>query len=128
MAARGRIHSLKESNRVRAQIQFIDWWNQEWQARAVLPDHSVDLGGNVTVAVFQNVIYQLGLPYRDEYALREKPVIERLVEVRNRLAHGEWQAVELQEYSELQRKIDELMVCVCDDIETNAFSRRYRRG
>ena len=128
MVARGRLRSLDESNKIRLQVQFVDWWAQEWQRRASLPsDSAINVGGNVTVVVFQNLIYQLGLPYRVEYSLREKPVIEHLVEVRNKLAHGEWREVALREYIELQDKIDEMMTWVCDDIETSASTRGYLR-
>lgn len=128
MAARGRLNSLSQSNRVALQIQFVDWWSQEWGRRATLPgDSAIDVKGNVTVDVFQDLIHRLGLPYRAEYSIREKPIIERLVDVRNKLAHGEWKNVALQEYVELQEKIDEMMAWVCDDIETSASKRGYRR-
>jgi len=128
MAARNRLHSLNESSKVRLHVQFVDWWAQEWQRRATLPNVSpIDVKGNVTIDVFQNLICQLGLPYRAEYSLREKPIIERLVDVRNKLAHGEWKDVAIQEYVDLQEKIDEMMTWICDDIETSASTRSYRR-
>jgi hypothetical protein len=50
------------------------------------------------------------------------------VNVRNKLAHGEWRDVHLTEYLELHEKIDEMMNWICEDLETSAAQRSYLRG
>jgi len=67
------------------------------------------------------------LEYRTEYALREKPIVERLVRLRNELAHGGWQSIDPDEYEELYKEIDQLMGLLCDEIESAAATRRFKR-
>lgn len=128
LAARSRLHNMQESKKAVLHATFITWFLSEWPKRAQLPPETVvDAESNLSVDVFKNILALIGVPYRPEYAVREKPVIERLLEIRNELAHGEWRTVDASDYESLQSETDRLMVWFCDDVEAAAITGTYKR-
>ncbi len=127
MAAKKKIASIRDSGKMEFQIEFVKWFLGDWQRRAHLPgSESINTGSNLTAETFRNIISTLGLDYRSEFALAEKGIIQRLVEVRNHLAHGEWHAIDPAEYHQLHSNIDSLMVLVCDEIDAAASLGLYK--
>ena len=101
MAAKKKMASLKDSSKVEIQIEFVEWI-LDTQRRAHLPGlESISTGSNLTVEIFKNIVNTLGLDYRPDFALAERGIIQRLVELRNHLAHGGWQEVDPAEYQQL---------------------------
>lgn len=129
MAMRRQIHSLAESTKARIHSEIIGWLFAELPNRARLPKRGVVRAqSNLSVTVFQNLVTLVGLEYRAEYALSERPIIERVLQLRNGIAHGEWQRIDESEFNQLYHEIDKLMVLFCEDIETAAAGRRFRRS
>lgn len=128
MAAKKQLNVLSSSNRPRDHIEFIRWWRTEMDRRSHLPGpHVVKSLSNLTFPVFDDMLTQLGLPLRDEYKVASHPVIERLVALRNALAHGDWQCIEQDEWSsQLRPKIEAMMDFVCFDIEAAALGNQFR--
>jgi hypothetical protein len=128
LAARSHLHSLNVSGKAALHAALIKWLLDEWPKRAHLPAETViDARSNLTVEVFQNILAAVGIPYRSEYAVREKPVIEKLVDMRNDLAHGEWRPVDVAAYEALHTQTDLLMSMLCGDIEAAAQNEIFRR-
>lgn len=129
MAARKHLDILAVSNRPQVQIDAVRWFRDEWGSRAFLPNRSiVSAQSNLSVEVFRDLMCKLGLEYRSEYALAEKPVIERLLSLRNGLAHGEWNVIDESEWREqLYRRVVQLIEVLCDQVDTAALSGAYRR-
>jgi hypothetical protein len=78
--------------------------------------------------VFREIVETLGLEYRPEYAAAEKPIIARLLELRNNIAHGgDFERIDVSEYEQLHGKIGELLVVFSNDLDNSAATKRYRR-
>jgi hypothetical protein len=127
MAAKKKLMALRESSKIEPQIEFVEWMLNGRDRRAHLPGSEIiSTGSNLTVENFKTIVNALGLVYRPDFALAEKGIIQRLVETRNHLAHGEWQTVDPAEYHQLHGSIDNLMVLVCNDIDAAASLGLYR--
>ena len=101
LSLRGRLHELRESRKAVLHSTLIKELVEEWPKPGRLPAETViDAQSNLNIEVFQNILATVGIPYRTEYAVREKPVIERLLDMRNDLAHGEWRPVDAAAYEE----------------------------
>jgi len=128
LAARSRLQAAQQTQKARFHIAFLEWIFSELDNRAQLPAAtSVRTQGNLSVEVFRNALDAIGLTYRSEYALAEKPVIERLLELRNTLAHGEWQRVDEAEFEQLFTQIESMMVLLYNDLENAASTGSFRR-
>jgi MAE_28990/MAE_18760-like HEPN len=87
---------------------------------------NVDTGSNLNVEVFRDIVVLLGIEYHPDFQLAEKPIIGRLLELRNGIAHGEGQFVDLAEYHQLHDRVDELLQLFCNEIDNAAARERYR--
>jgi hypothetical protein len=128
LALKSRLDGFANSGVIDANQEFCFWLLNEWNRRASLPkSQEVVSTSNLNADVFKLLVHGLGLPYRPEYKVAERPVIDALVELRNHLAHGEWQLVDESAYDEFFIWIDRLMSQICDDVEEAALTGRYRR-
>jgi MAE_28990/MAE_18760-like HEPN len=130
LAAKKQLRLLGSTERPQLHIEVVCWFRENWDHRAHLPDSSIiSTKSNLTVQVFRDLIAQLGLEYKAVYASAEKPVIERLLALRNSLAHGEWQQIEEKEWREqLRPKIVELIETICSQVEDAAIGKSFRRS
>jgi hypothetical protein len=129
LALRQRLKSLDHEGHVNSHVEFATWILTEWDRRAKLPrTDEVISTSNLNSDVFKSFILGLGLPYIPDYELAEKPVIDALVEMRNHLAHGEWQIVDESAYDEFLLWIDKLMAKVCEQVEDAVALSAYRRA
>jgi hypothetical protein len=87
---------------------------------------TVGTGANLNVARFRDIVALVGIQYRAEFQTAEKPVLERLLELRNQIAHGDSQFVDLDEYHQLQETIDALLIIFCNELDNAAAMELYR--
>ena len=97
--------------------------------RALIPRKNVvNTRWNLSSTVFREIVEALGLEYRNEYATAEKPVIDRLLELRNNIAHGgDFERIEFDEYEQLHNRTVELLILFGNDIDNSATLKRYQR-
>lgn len=129
MAARRQLHAISQSRKPAVHAEFINWFFSGLASRARLPKGEVvRTYSNLSVSVFRDLVALIGLEYRSEYAIAEKPIIERLLKLRNDVAHGAWQKIDEAEFEQLYTEIDKLMVLFCDDVVTAAALSAFRRS
>jgi hypothetical protein len=128
LAAKARLHTMNQTTKAKLHVAFVEWMFAELDKRAQLPHgSSLRTRGNLSVEVFQNILNAVGLPYRGEYALAEKPIMERLLELRNELAHGEWQTVDEADFEQLYAEIEKLMVTLRDEVGNAAALGSFKK-
>jgi hypothetical protein len=73
-----------------------------------IPDDFVDTESNLKPVVLRKILYRLGLPH-DQFSQHEGK-IDRLLRVRNKIAHGESRSgVTSTDYEELRRIVFQIM-------------------
>lgn len=95
--------------------------------RAVLTYKDVvDTGSNLSAHVFRNILCLLGLD-PTPYAAKERPIIDELLKLRNKIAHGKWVAVDFDSYDELHGEILDMLDLFKLQIETAASLGHFKR-
>lgn len=128
IAARKWIHSASESRKATPWVELINlFMSAELDGRAKSIERTIETRANLSVDVFKNICSTIGMPYRQEYSVAEKPIIERLLEVRNSIAHGEYSVIDLQEFDQLHSRIDLMLTLFGNDVENAVATDGYRR-
>lgn len=126
LAAKRRVTDFLHARQPGVLIDFISWIEAAGSTKLSLPTSDfVRRFGNITVDVFRNIISVVGVHYRPEYQIAEKPIIDRLVSLRNDLAHGDWQDVDETEFEQLYEHIEKFMVLVSNDLANSARTKGY---
>lgn len=128
LGARAAASRAMQSQKWQFQIEFCEFVMTQSSAQAAWPKNfDVDTGSNLSPAVFRDIVYLLGIEYRPEFQVAEKPIIERLLDLRNRIAHGEYSIIDIEEYRQLNTKVEELLVLFCNQVDNAAATQHYRR-
>jgi hypothetical protein len=100
---------------------------REWYSRASLLrlDNELRLG-NLDFAMLCELLAFVGAA-PERYRTHEKPVVERLVEIRHPLAHGRWKTVSTVDYDYIANGVQELMEWFATDVENASVVRSWRR-
>jgi hypothetical protein len=81
---------------------------------------------NLSSAVLRDITIRLGVPF-DPYELLVVLIDERLVAIRNAVAHGEYLDMDEEQFEDLYQKVLTMLNRFTNDVRTNAAARRYRR-
>jgi hypothetical protein len=81
---------------------------------------------NMKADVLENLLVSLGLPYRPEYQVQAQLIDNRLVYLRNAIAHGRKPYLEQDTVLELFEKIEPLFTLFKNQIENAAATERYK--
>jgi len=129
LAVHSRLQGARDGAGPAAYLAMVTLLTGPMTERAQLPKKNViNTLSNLNSEGFREIVATLGLEYRAEYTLAEKPIIDRLLELRNNVAHGgDFQRIELEEYEQLYRKVGELLVLFGNDVDNSAIMGRYRR-
>lgn len=105
---------------------LVDFIRNELASRARFSFSKViDTRSNLSPSVLKSIVHGIGITYLPEFAIAEKPVLDRLLQLRNGIAHGEHQTVPLDEYLQLHGEIDKLLVAYCNEIDNSASQKRF---
>ncbi|MDB5342495.1 MAG: hypothetical protein JWP89_872 [Schlesneria sp.] len=86
---------------------------------------AINTKSNLNSVVFREIAAVLGIDY-SQFATREKLIDEKLLAHRNKIAHGQYLAVEFDEYVALHGEILEMMQEFHDQIENLAMRKAFR--
>lgn len=129
IAAKSRMNAAAASFKARQANELVHFLETQWAApSSSLPTEGViATRANLNVEIFQNIIEMLGLEYLPDYTLREKTIIERLLQLRNSIAHGEHQSIDPQDYEQLHEHVDFLLVTFANQLDNAASMKSYVR-
>jgi hypothetical protein len=93
--------------------------------RIKIPKDNVDTESNLSSRVLRDLITSLGLDYAP-FETKAVLIDERLLGNRNRIAHGEFLALEAEDTVNLANQIIALMENFRDQVENAVMLSRYR--
>lgn len=92
-----------------------------------IPDDFVDTESNLKPVVLRKILYRLGLPH-DQFSMHEGK-IDRLLNIRNKIAHGESRSgVTAVDYEELRTIVFRIMEDIKGQIIESLRQRHFRRS
>jgi hypothetical protein len=89
-------------------------------------DGAIGTESNLKSPVFRSIILKLGLDYTS-YSTRENVIDQKLLENRNRIAHGQYQFMTIDEFLELHNEVIMLLELFQDQIIDAARNKSYLR-
>jgi len=127
LAMKARFHEAKEPHVAAKFIEVAQFFlSGLGETFKVKWDHAIDTQSNLKAKVFQEIVLTLGLDYA-KYDTKENLIDEKLLGTRNKIAHGEYLAIDSTQYIELHDEVTTLMDRFGDEIMDAAQNKKYLR-
>lgn len=123
IALRNELDQLRTSKKINVWSQIFEMLLPaaafQNELRRINFSNAISTRGNLDAEVFKEIIQTLGIDYT-HYASKEKAVIDRLVNLRHKIAHGRGVPVDLNSYIFLHENIIDFIDKFRDQIEETA--------
>ena len=126
-ALRGRARQSAEQKDMAQMIALIEFLRGNMTERSRIPKRSVDVESNLSSSVLRNLTTSLGLDYRP-FESKSFLIDTRLLANRNRIAHGDYLALEARDALSLSKEIMSLMESFRNQVENAAVRAQFRRS
>lgn len=130
LAMGGEIKEAGRANKTSSHIQLVEKFrrieSQSYPQQRIPWKNVISTRSNLKSEVLREIAAALGLDY-SPFELKEKAVIDRLVNFRNSVAHGEGQAISTVDYGVLHSETIELLNIFRDSIEDAAYHDKHLR-
>jgi hypothetical protein len=121
------LQSLAESRKAKVNIAAADFFATKFSERAQLSFASaIDTEANLSSGVFENIVLSVGIS-PTAYEARYNFIDTRLLDRRNRIAHGEYLDLDATSFRDLADGVIALLRDFKTDVETAASSGSYKR-
>ena len=115
------------NSKIQQCLDIVSFFQTEMAGRSQLHWRSgIGTKSNLNSAAFREIVLLLGLDYA-RFATKEKLLDEKLLGNRNRIAHGQYSLVSLDEYLDLHNEVHGMMQDLYDQIDNLAFTGAYQK-
>jgi hypothetical protein len=125
LAIKGKLNDASVSSRAAARNEVVSFFLEDLSKRSSLPHQGVILTSNLSSVVLRDIVDTLGLDYSG-YATKEKLIDDRLLWLRNNIAHGNWMPIDVQQYIELHDQVLGMMQLFRNQIANAAVNKEYK--
>jgi len=122
-----RMRRAVEQRDVKEVVELVQLFRGDMNERSRLSVEGVGGGSNLSSRALRTLTITLGLNY-EPFESKAFLIDTRLLENRNRIAHGDYIALNVEDALELATEMMALMECFRDEIENAVALSRYRQS
>lgn len=120
------IDSAMASGKVAARSRLVEFFSTQLGERcSIHHQRAINTQSNLSSSVLREIVGSMGLDYR-AFESKEKLIDEKLLDNRNKIAHGHYLTVTVNEYSQLHKAVFEMMLEFFDQVYAAAQSGAFR--
>lgn len=126
LGMKGAVLQSRDTERGEVLVRIAEFFLTHMDDKAILPTAKVvQTKSNLSSGRLRDILAILGLDY-SPFQLREKTVIDRLVDQRNQIAHGQYLDIDVQDYSQLHHEVVQMLDEFRSQISNSAQSAGFR--
>jgi hypothetical protein len=127
ICVKSEMNDLENSNRVSHQLKLVEFFLNDLSKQSSMPYKKVvNTKSNLSSTIFKNIVLFLGFDY-SFYETKSVLLDERLLAIRNTIAHGNYMLITASDYLEIHEKVLEMIEYFRNQIDNSASTKAYRR-
>jgi hypothetical protein len=122
-----KLKEAKETNKPSLYIPVCEFFLSELDRRSSLPKNAISTAANLSSEILQEITTILGLDF-SLYSTKSQLIDFKLLETRNKIAHGEYLMVDREGYIELHKVVIEMLDIFRNQIENATINEEFMRS
>lgn len=125
LAMKEKLKEAKETNKPSLYIPICDFFISQLDGKCSLPQEAISTASNLSSEILKEITYILGIDF-SLYSTKSKLIDEKLLKIRNEIAHGNYLLIDRKEYIELHTEVIAMLEIFRNQIENASINKDFK--